>query len=51
MMFLAQTDKEESKKFIDEQVKALEEQYNNFNKVKKEHNDKMDNFMSLVIKV
>lgn len=49
MMFLTQLDKENSRKYVDEQIKAMEKQSETFKEIGINHRDRMDKFMSLLL--
>ena len=49
MMFLTQVDKEKATKYIDEQIKALEKQYETSKAMKIDHSDRMEEFMCLLL--
>lgn len=49
MMFLSQKNKEDTIKFVDDQIKAIEEQYTELKSIKEDHGDKMEKFMKLLL--
>ena len=50
MMFLTQLGKENSRKYVDEQIKAMEKQSETFKELGIDHSDRMDKFMLLIKK-
>lgn len=49
MMFLTQVDKEQARKFTDEQIRSMEQQEEAFKAIKIDHGNKMDKFMFLLL--
>lgn len=49
MMFLTQIDKEKARKYIDEQIKAIDMQYEDYKARRIDHGERMDNFMCLLL--
>lgn len=49
MMFLTQLGKENSRKYVDEQIKAMEKQSETFKELGIDHSDRMDKFMCLLL--
>lgn len=49
MMFLTQVDKEKARRYVDEQIKAMEKQSETYKAVEIDHGERMDKFMSLLL--